>query len=157
MNICRRRLLLIAPLLCGALGCSPAPPATPVRLEMRLADKQPVEGWEAVAVPDTTGLDESVREIFVSPEVAISNADVASARSTLEIQGPQIELWFEKTSQAKIKALSGDNRGKVLAIYVDGQLLAAPVIRAAFSDQAAITGNFTREECDRIARGITAK
>jgi preprotein translocase subunit SecD len=45
-----------------------------------------------------------------------------------------------------------------MVIMVDGKVLGAPTIRSKIADgKAQITGNFTQEEAERIAKGINGK
>jgi preprotein translocase subunit SecD len=39
-------------------------------------------------------------------------------------------------------------------ILIDGEVVAAPVVRSAVGDSAVISGDFSRSEAERIAEGI---
>ena len=47
--------------------------------------------------------------------------------------------------------------GKLLAIVIDGKVVAAPTLRAAVGEKMLITGKFSQEEIDRIVEGINGK
>jgi preprotein translocase subunit SecD len=53
--------------------------------------------------------------------------------------------------------LSEQHKGKPLAVLVDGKVIGAPIVKAPFSGRALITGNFTKEEVDKLLRGINGK
>jgi biopolymer transport protein ExbD len=123
--------------------------AVPVSLEFRVSDAQEAPGWKKM---DVSLSDES---IYVAPEVALSNEDIASARVMMESDEPQIGVEFTLGGAKKFSALTEGNIGKRLAILVDGNVISAPIIMAHITgNQAMITGNFTENEAKRIAEGI---
>ena len=89
----------------------------------------------------------------------VTNADIAEARAHKNdiVNRPAITVTFVEGSRKKVGEFSEKNIGKIAAIFIDGKLVAAPVIRAKFSDKAEILGDFGREEAERIAKGINGK
>ena len=123
-----------------------------VKFEIRLAEKEPAEGLEEMTVP------KSGNKIYVHKRAALGNADVAEARVVKDArERPAVEIIFAEASRKKVGEFSGKNVGKMAAIFFDGKLVSAPVLRAKFSERAEITGDFTREEAERIAKGLSAK
>ncbi len=53
--------------------------------------------------------------------------------------------------------LTQANQGKMLAVLVNGKVISAPTIRSKISEQAMITGQFTKAEAEKIAEGINGK
>jgi preprotein translocase subunit SecD len=47
-----------------------------------------------------------------------------------------------------------DCLGTPLAIIVNGEVIAAPIVRGRIADQALITDDFTREQVQGIAAGL---
>lgn len=137
-----------------------------VKVEFRRAENQPGEGLVEAAVPGTP------QKIYLHASADVTNADIAEARAALDSQQkPAVEITFTEEGAKKMAQLTAEHRnrplailvdGKVigpppLAIQVDGQVLGAPVVRDKISQKAQITGNFTQEEVDRIARGINGR
>jgi len=44
--------------------------------------------------------------------------------------------------------------GKPMAVLIDGDVVAAPIVKSPFGQSAVISGDYTRSEAERIARGI---
>lgn len=69
--------------------------------------------------------------------------------------GPSVSLQFNTEGTAIFRKLTEENVGKTIAIYLDGQLLSAPVVREAITvGQAEISGQFTVEEAKKLARDL---
>ncbi|MFB5762154.1 protein translocase subunit SecD [Paenibacillus medicaginis] len=67
----------------------------------------------------------------------------------------QPEISIKVKDSAKFAELTKRLTGKVLAIYLDEELLSAPEVRQQLTDgNASITGSYTREEASRIADTI---
>ena len=57
-----------------------------------------------------------------------------------------------------MKKVSTELKGKRLAILIDGRLITAPMIQETISGgEVQISGNFTKEEAEDIAKGLTPK
>lgn len=70
---------------------------------------------------------------------------------------PIILLEFTSEGSKLFKELTERNIGKPLAIFLDYQLLSAPVVQEAVSEgKAQITGRFTIDEARKIARELNA-
>lgn len=60
---------------------------------------------------------------------------------------PIVNLNFNDEGAKMFEQITRDNVGKTVAIYLDGQVISAPVVREAITGgQAQISGNFTPEE-----------
>ena len=96
--------------------------------------------------------------LYISSDVALSNADVQSARVQPGLSGPQIEITFTKTGTERFAETTEQLIGKPLGIFVDGQLISAPTVMDKIAGgKAVITGNFSEEEAKRIATGIASQ
>lgn len=63
------------------------------------------------------------------------------------VQTPHIELEFNSEGAELFRQITGDNIGKILAIYLDGAPISTPVINDAIPDgKAVITGTFEPDE-----------
>ena len=57
-----------------------------------------------------------------------------------------------------LKVLTTANRGKRLAVILDGKVLMAPLIRDGITEgKAQITGAFTMKETERIVKVLNGK
>ena len=141
-------------LVCSLVGCTETDlPRTPtVQVEFRPAESEPAPGLTEVTV---AGIND---KLYVHEEVVISNADIvkASALDHREM-GPTIRVKFTKSASDAFEVFTRNNIGKPLAIFIDGSLVSAPIIRAPVSGAAMISGDFTSEEAEQIANGIIGK
>ena len=123
-----------------------------VKFEVRRAESKPAEGLTEAKVE---GTDEKV---YLHKEVELTNEDIASARAATDpSKANVVEVELTKEGQKKLSRLTKEHQGKPLAILVDGKVVAAPVVRGEITGDARITGDFTKEEAERIARGIKGK
>ena len=60
------------------------------------------------------------------------------------------------TGAAKFKAATTANVGRQLAIVLDNHVSSAPVIRGVISDDGQISGRFTAQEADELAKVLRA-
>jgi len=121
-----------------------------VRFEIKLAEDQAAAGLEKAKVAGAN------KFVYLHPEAIITNADIASSR-LIAGTGPSdygVSVEFKKEGAEKIQAATADRVGQHVAILIDGQLVAAPVIRTPISDSARVTGKFTRAQAERIVKGI---
>jgi preprotein translocase subunit SecD len=120
--------------------------------EVRLASHEKVEGWERVPGPEP-----GKTPIWISPEVALTNGDVARAYSDRTPDDkPCVGILFTKDGALKQARLTRSHVGELVAIMIDGRVMAAPKIMAEITgEQARIEGNFTEEEAESIAKGLT--
>jgi preprotein translocase subunit SecD len=84
---------------------------------------------------------------------------VAAAKSTAGRGGSQedynsIEITFTQDGAKKMAKLTEENNGKLLAVLLDGKVVSAATIRSVISEKAQITGNFTKEQAEQIAKAI---
>jgi preprotein translocase subunit SecD len=148
-------VLGLATLATGSCACRShrvdSPPVT--RMEVRLAANESQPGWETMKLPETG------EAIYVSPEVTLSNEDIRSAEP---VQGPNgesmVAIQFTPAGAEKFATFTSAHIGEPAAIWVDGQVMAVPVIRAQISDgRAMINGRFTEDEARELARSIVPK
>lgn len=69
--------------------------------------------------------------------------------------GPSVSLEFNTEGKELFRKITEENIGKTIAIYLDGELLSAPVVREAIiNGQAEISGQFTVDEAKKLARDL---
>jgi preprotein translocase subunit SecD len=61
---------------------------------------------------------------------------------------------FSEEAAARMLRATEQHLGRPLAILLDGELVAAPVVRSPISDSAVITGRYSRADAERIAAGV---
>ena len=92
---------------------------------------------------------------FVLTELTGRYLKRAQVQFSSQSLGPTISIEFDKTGGDLFAKLTQDNINKRIGIYLDGQLLSAPVVREAIKDgQAEISGDFTVEEARTLVRNL---
>ena len=144
-------ILTVAAILTGCTTIR-NPGTAAVTLEFRPGSQSPENGLTEMTVPG------SKTPVYISEDVALSNADVQSARVLTGPNGQQIEIVFTKVGAERFAATTERLIRKPLGILVDGKLISAPVVMDKISGgKAIITGSFSEEEAKRIADGITGQ
>jgi preprotein translocase subunit SecD len=93
-----------------------------------------------------------VQKTPVLDHTAISSAVVKTDAST---GTAQIDVEFNDLGRDLFAAVTKENINKRLAIVLDGQLYAAPMIRSEITDgKASVTGSFTPDEANALAAKI---
>lgn len=72
-------------------------------------------------------------------------------------QEPIVELHFNDEGAKLFAQITKDNVGKVVAIYLDGQVISAPVVRDTITTGTAeISGGFTPEEARALVASLNS-
>jgi len=142
--------------LCLAWVCPVAaekpPEKATVKVEFRRAEKEPAEGLAEATVEGTKD------KVYLHKTAEITNADIAEARAAEDTTGkPVVAITLTKEGAKKMRALTEEHRNKPLAILVNGKVIAAPVVKAPIGEQAWISGKFTKEEVEKLVKGINTK
>jgi hypothetical protein len=121
-----------------------------IRFEVRLAEDHAALGLREARV---TGSD---RVVYLHPEIIVSNGDIAQ---TSVVQGDEpphfgVVVQFTEAGAQKMRQATTSRAGGLVAILVDGDVVAAPVVRGPISTSAVISGAYTEAEARRIADGI---
>jgi hypothetical protein len=122
-----------------------------VRFEMRLAEDKPGPGLREAKSPE--------QSLYLHDEVIVTNSDIAAAQV---VQGGDpshysVAVEFNPSGAEKMRSTTGGHIGKRLAILIDGQVVAAPVLRSPIDGSAVVTGGFSRAKAERIVKGIGVK
>jgi preprotein translocase subunit SecD len=122
------------------------------KLELRLASYQKVKGWESV-----TGPGPEKAPVWVSPEVALNNSDVARAWPDRTTEGkPCVSVLLTEDGALKFARLTKSHIGEFLAVILDGRVTIVPMIKQEITGgEVMIFGNFTEEEVVSIAVGLS--
>lgn len=83
------------------------------------------------------------------------NVTNAIARPAGDDGGYEIDLTFDAAGKKLFRDLTARNVGKQVAIFVDGQMIAMPLVQGAISNgEAIISGSFDAETAAGLARNI---
>jgi hypothetical protein len=121
-----------------------------ISFEVRLAEDRPAPGLREAKV---SGSDQSV---YLHDEVVVTNRDIESAR-VIQTGGAsqyEVSIEFNAAGAEKMRAATRNNIGKRMAILLDGQVVMALVLRSRIGAKAMITGDYTRAQAERVAKGI---
>ena len=123
-----------------------------VRFEVRLAEEQPLVGLQAVRVSST-------RVVYLHPEVVVTNSDIAFS-SVIPGNTPSEQFWIDvrlnAAGAAKMRQATMNHLGRPVAILIDGEVVSLPTVKSPIGAAAVISGDYTREEAQKIADGIAA-
>jgi preprotein translocase subunit SecD len=90
-------------------------------------------------------------------EAMITGRDLKSARVGVdENNRPQINFSLNATATDKFARETGRNIGRQLAIVLDGTVYSAPVIQGRLGAENRITGRFTTQQADDLAKILKA-
>lgn len=120
--------------------------------EARLASHDKVEGWKMVPGPDP-----GKTPLWISPEAALTNADVALAYVDRTPEGkPCLGILFTEEGALKQARLTRSHVGRFVAVMLDGRVaMAARIVDEITGSRAMIVGNFSEEEAESIAEGLS--
>jgi hypothetical protein len=118
-----------------------------VRFEVRLAEIMPAPGLQQTTVDG--------RVLYLAQTPVVTNVDISSATVIPRSSTYDIDISFTRRGAAKMRKAMAAHIGQPIAILVDDQVVAAPVVRSAISGtEAVITGKFTKAQAERIAKGV---
>ncbi len=124
-----------------------------LNFELRLASYHKVEGWNMVAGPGP-----EKTPIWLSPEVALTNSEIAHAWPQPDADGFGVGFMLTEEGSLKLARLTKSHIGENVAIMLDGQVTATPKIMAEITGgRAMINGKFTEESAGLLAKRITMK
>ena len=128
-------------------------PTGKIRFELRLASLEKVKGWETGLIPEPWN-----NLIYISPEVALTNSDIARAWPQPDVNGFGVGFMLTEEGSLKLARLTKSHIGENVAIMVDGQVTSAPKIMAEITGgRAMINGKFTEESAGLLAKRIMMK
>jgi len=103
--------------------------------------------------------DEPGRPVFylVHREAIVTGRDLKNARAGVdENNQPDIEFTLTPAGGDKFGRATGANVGKRLAIILDDLVESAPVINSKITDRGTITGRFSQQEAEELAKVLRA-
>jgi preprotein translocase subunit SecD len=121
-----------------------------VRFEVHLAEEEPGPGLREARVGKTE------RVVYLHPQPIASNGDVMKS---IVVDGDQpgrshVVVEFSSAAAERMRRATSGHIGKPMAVLIEGEVVAAPVVRSPIGQSALISGDFTKPEAERIAKGI---
>lgn len=144
---------LVLPCCIGWASAGQPAEKSAVKFELRRAESKPAEGLTEATVAGTKD------RVYLHREAALTNQDITQARVTTDVNdNPAVEITLTEEGRKKFAKLTEDHQGKPLAIMVAGKVISAPVVRETITEgRVFLSGRFTKEEVERIARAIKEK
>ena len=95
---------------------------------------------------------------LVRREAIITGRDLKNARAGVDPQtnGPEVDFNLNAQGAQKFGRETGRNVGRRLAIVLDGRVESAPTIQNQITDNGRITGRYTAQEADELAKVLRA-
>jgi preprotein translocase subunit SecD len=123
--------------------------------ELRVVTKTVTETSDLKSLPPRDGQSEAV---LVEGEVLLDQKAIKSASVDKDSDGaPQIRIQFTEDGAKKFGEITQKFIGQRLAIFVDGGLQSAPVIRDRISGGTAIiSGNFSESDAAKLVAKINS-
>lgn len=113
----------------------------PGQISLHAAASEPVLGLVAMETPDPEN-----GPVYVAPAPLMTSYDLAQAEMILQYGRPALYFSVTADGASRLAEFTGQSIGQVLAIVVDGQVLAAPVVRQPILDGTAVISNLESAE-----------
>jgi preprotein translocase subunit SecD len=130
-------------------GCGSDEATGSDRTEIRLALNDSAPNFMRAEV-------EVTREVvYLSPQVAMTGRDIKSAQVLQTRGGPAVGVQFTWSGAVKLDRFTKENKGKRMAILVDGRVVVAPPIQMPLTEgQMLIGGKLTPERAAALAEAL---
>ncbi len=127
------------------------------QLEFKLeSDPEPIKVKEGTTTPINIGVP-TFKSFGLTGAYLKKATVVFNQGSSVQTTTPQIQLQFNLEGKKIFKDVTTNNIGKRIAIYLDNQLLMAPVVNSPINDgRAIITGEFTVDEAQSLVTQLNA-
>jgi hypothetical protein len=132
------------------LGGSGTLHAAAVRFEVRLADTAFSPGLREARIAG------SGRVVYLHQEIIVTNDDISDSQ-VIDGETPSgfgVGVTFTAAGAEKMRQTTARHVGELIAMLIDGEVIATPRLRSPISTSAVISGDFTRAEAERIASGM---
>jgi preprotein translocase subunit SecD len=123
------------------------------------AAPDPLRGYDDLDLPLITCDRTSPAKYALEPAF-LDGSDVASAKANIDLSSGRwnVELTFSSAGTTAWADFTAQNIGQQVAIVVNTEVVSAPTIeQAILSGDTIISGNFTREEAERLAASLTPR
>jgi preprotein translocase subunit SecD len=124
------------------------------------AERDPETGRESTSFADRSGKRVSAEQVLADSPVIVTGADLRdNARVIFDpvTRDPEVAIAFRPEGGEKLHQFTRTHVNSCLGIVLDGEVIAAPAVRAAIRDQAVIRGGFaTNKEALQLADLLNA-
>jgi len=109
-----------------------------------------------VVMPMTVGKDQKEKvDILVKRRPALTGESVTRAFAYFDQQGYGVSLEFDAEGAKIFDEVARQNKGRQMAIILDGEVISAPVLQSDhYGGRAQITGNFDDKEARDLASAL---
>jgi preprotein translocase subunit SecD len=97
--------------------------------------------------------------MYLHREIIVDNDDIARSE-VIPGSAPSrygISIAFNEAGARKMRQATAAHIGKPIAILIDGEVVAAPVVRDAIGDSAVISGTYSKADAERIVNGMSVR
>ena len=140
-----------------ALAAPGAESNIPPIFQLRLVLDAPSADSEPMTLVTESANHAFTNVLHVQRKVLLDHTALKSARAITDTLGhPLIDITLTDKGRRQLAEVTRDNLGKRLAIVIGGKLYQAPVIRTEITGgNAQITGSFSKEEAETLAKKMT--
>jgi hypothetical protein len=117
-------------------------------VEFFVATNEPGDRLVEATIGDTN------EKIYLIEMINVRPGEMRAVSATDQNGQPAVEITFINASQQNMATMTRANRGKRLAVKVDGQIVSAPTIVAKIDGRALIAGEFTTEDVHSLVQRI---
>lgn len=125
------------------------------KFELRLASLKEVKGWESFRWKPVPG--DVPGTVWISPEVSLTNADVAQAQPDWVNGKFSVALLLNEEGALKLARLTMAHIGGFLAIMIDDRFMSVQRIADEIINGQVRLDGITDEEAASIAEGIMVR
>jgi len=125
-----------------------------IKFEMRLAESTRQKGCREAAVRGARA------PVYLHKDILLSNKDVVEARAVKSHYNDAVfTVLLTLTSEGGERMMRAGERhiGKPMAVLINGKVMSAPFIIGRLSNDAEISGEFTKDEAEKIASLLNRK
>ncbi|MDI6777928.1 MAG: protein translocase subunit SecD [Patescibacteria group bacterium] len=118
-------------------------------------DGKEIHSQHILIAKKTPPLPEQAMPNFIDTGLTGKNLKRSDVQFMSQSGKPEVGIEFDGEGAKIFAALTKENIGKQIAIFLDGQIISAPTVQAEITDgKAVITGNFTLDECKKLAQRL---
>ncbi|MFG0335270.1 MAG: hypothetical protein ACF8TS_18075 [Maioricimonas sp. JB049] len=127
-----------------------------VTLELRLAEEKPAEGLTRKMMRDGS------KTVYLHAQPVITNEHFAEVRQhrsrhTPELDAFSLEFTLTDDGGKLLERMSEGHQGRPLAILLNGEVVAAPIVRTKVGKKGVITGGLSSEEILEIVDAFSKR
>lgn len=122
-----------------------------VRFEVRLAETAPAPGLREAPVGAQP------RIVYLHEETIVTNDHIARVAVTPMGANFAVEVALSPTGAARLREATRGHVDRPIALMLDGLVVMAPTVRSEIGEVGRISGDFSREEAEHLARALTSR